>query len=139
MEKITDNKIILKTKEGYESEEAAEKARITKVEKSVSTFSVSEFALCLHRNMARWAVYPTNVTPVTGNQCGYLSPQAFGGLKYQVLWRAPYQDVYCIETQDFGKVNIYAPTDWDSCFVRPITRSCINNFYPHDPDKYTGE
>ena len=135
MEKITDNEIILNTKEGYESEEAAEKARIAKVGRNIS-----DLALCLHRNMVRWAVYPTNVTPVTGNQCGYLAPQAFGGLKYQVLWNAPYKDVYCIETQDFGKVNIYAPVDWDSCWVRPHNlRSCQNNFYPHDPNQFTGE
>ncbi|MGG7220869.1 N-acetylmuramoyl-L-alanine amidase [Bacillus sp. ATD] len=54
-----------------------------------------------------WRIYPTNKAPVKGNECGYLRPQKFGGLKYEVLAN-PQTDVYTIKTDQFGKVNIYA-------------------------------
>ncbi|NLS42553.1 LysM peptidoglycan-binding domain-containing protein [Bacillus subtilis] len=54
-----------------------------------------------------WRIYPTNKAPVKGNECGYLRPKKFGGLKYEVLAN-PQTDVYTIKTDQFGKVNIYA-------------------------------
>ncbi|WEZ21269.1 N-acetylmuramoyl-L-alanine amidase [Bacillus subtilis] len=54
-----------------------------------------------------WRIYPTNKAPVKGNECGYLRPKKFGGLKYEVIAN-PQTDVYTIKTDQFGKVNIYA-------------------------------
>ncbi|MCY8898129.1 N-acetylmuramoyl-L-alanine amidase [Bacillus spizizenii] len=54
-----------------------------------------------------WRIYPTNKAPVKGNECGYLRPKKFGGLKYEILAN-PQVDVYTIKTDQFGKVNIYA-------------------------------
>ncbi|UTL73918.1 N-acetylmuramoyl-L-alanine amidase [Bacillus halotolerans] len=54
-----------------------------------------------------WRIYPTNKAPVKGNECGYLRPKKFGGLKYEILAN-PQTDVYTIKTDQFGKVNIYA-------------------------------
>ncbi|MCY9083726.1 LysM peptidoglycan-binding domain-containing protein [Bacillus inaquosorum] len=54
-----------------------------------------------------WRIYPTNKAPVKGNECGYLRPKKFGGLKYEVLAN-PQTDVYTIKTDQFGQVNIYA-------------------------------
>jgi len=54
-----------------------------------------------------WRVYPTNKSPVKGNEKGFLNPKKFGGLEYEVL-ATPQTDLYTIKTGDFGKVNIYA-------------------------------
>ncbi|MCA1182376.1 N-acetylmuramoyl-L-alanine amidase [Bacillus licheniformis] len=54
-----------------------------------------------------WRIYPTNKAPVKGNECGFLRPKKFGGLKYEILAN-PQTDVYTIKTAQFGKVNIYA-------------------------------
>lgn len=71
--------------------------------------------LYLKPHMSKWNVYPINVAPVTGNQCGTLAPAKFGGLEYEILGN-PQNDVYTIQTQSFGKVNIYVPEDNDSEF-----------------------
>lgn len=71
--------------------------------------------LFLNAHVSKWNVYPTNVAPVIGNQCGSLSPSQFGGLEYKILGN-PQTDVYTIQTESFGKVNIYVPKDRDSKF-----------------------
>lgn len=53
-----------------------------------------------------WRVYRTNMAPVVGNECGKLKPSKFGGLTYEILGK-PQKDVVTIQTQDYGKVNIY--------------------------------
>lgn len=53
-----------------------------------------------------WRVYKTNVAPIVGNECGKLKPSKFGGLTYEILAK-PQKDVVTIQTQDYGKVNIY--------------------------------
>ena len=53
-----------------------------------------------------WRVYKTNVAPIVGNECGKLKPSKFGGLTYEILGK-PQKDVVTIQTQDYGKVNIY--------------------------------
>lgn len=69
----------------------------------------------LKSHMTSWAVYPISVVPVKSNACGYLNPSVYGGLDYEILAN-PQLDVYTIETQSFGKVNIYIPKDDDSKF-----------------------
>ena len=69
--------------------------------------------LNLHPHMDSWYVYPTNIEPVIGNQCGALAPSEFDGLSYWIVAN-PETDVYTIDTQSFGRVNIYAPRDNDS-------------------------
>ena len=74
----------------------------------------------LNPHVASWRVYPTNVAPVIANACGSLAPKQFGGLSYEILGN-PQTDVYTIQTQNFGKVNIYAPRDNDSSITeQPI-------------------
>ena len=53
-----------------------------------------------------WRVYKTNVQPVKVNACGTIKPSKFGGLSYKILGN-PMKDVYTIQTDSFGKVNIY--------------------------------
>lgn len=53
-----------------------------------------------------WRVYKTNVAPIVGNECGKLKPSKYGGLTYEILAK-PQKDVVTIQTQDYGKVNIY--------------------------------
>lgn len=62
--------------------------------------------LYLPKSASSWRVYPTNKTPVKGNEKGFLNPAKFGGLSYEVIAK-PQKDVVTIETSDFGKVNIY--------------------------------
>ena len=69
--------------------------------------------LNLNPHVASWRVYPTNVEPIIQNACGSLAPKQFGGLSYEILGN-PQTDVYTIQTQSCGRVNIYAPRDADS-------------------------
>ena len=69
--------------------------------------------LNLNPHVASWRVYPTNVAPIIKNASGSLAPKQFGGLSYEILGN-PQTDVYTIQTQSFGRVNIYAPRDNDS-------------------------
>lgn len=72
--------------------------------------------LNLHPHMASWAVYNENGPYTTMHLVGRLSPQEFGGLSFKVLGN-PVNDIYLIQTEDFGKVGIYAPRDEDSSFT----------------------
>ena len=69
--------------------------------------------LNLNPHVASWRVYPTNVAPIIKNACGSLAPKTYGGLSYDILGN-PQTDVYIIQIQSFGRVNIYAPRDNDS-------------------------
>lgn len=69
--------------------------------------------LNLKPHVSSWRVYPTNVAPIIKNACGSLAPKQFCGLSYEILGN-PQTDVYTIQTQSFGRVNIYAPRDNDS-------------------------
>lgn len=69
--------------------------------------------LNLHPHVATWRVYPLNVAPIIGNECGKLAPAQYGGLSY-VIQATLATDIYQIKTQTFGVVKIYAPKDEDS-------------------------
>jgi len=71
------------------------------------TTSSGKKCLYLPSSADSWRIYPTNKAPVKGNECGFLRPKKFGGLKYEILAN-PQTDVYTIKTDQFGKVNIYA-------------------------------
>lgn len=80
--------------------------------------------LNLHSHMEKWAIYATNVRPVTGNQKGYLKPKMFGGLSYKII--EDRGDVKIINTGDYGTVQIYAPTDADSSITdKPIYNNIV--------------
>jgi hypothetical protein len=66
--------------------------------------------LYLPASARTWGIYKTNVIPVTKNIFAYLSPAYYGGLRYQVLGY-PYGNVVTIQTQMFGKVNIYVGSE----------------------------
>jgi N-acetylmuramoyl-L-alanine amidase len=63
--------------------------------------------LVLPKSSDSWNVYPTNKAPVKANACGQLNPKKYGGLTYEIIGN-PQDDVYTIDTDSFGKVNIYA-------------------------------
>lgn len=75
--------------------------------------------LNLHPHVTSWRVYPMNKPPVVGNECAKLSPSQYGGLSYKIL--EDRGNVKVIQTQMFGKVQIFAPTDSDSIItLKPI-------------------
>ena len=53
-----------------------------------------------------WRVYPMDVAPVVGNECGMLYPSQFDGLSYTIKGYTM-DDVAIIETRDYGEVQIY--------------------------------
>jgi N-acetylmuramoyl-L-alanine amidase len=69
--------------------------------------------LNLQPHMSSWKVYPLGASPVSGNEVGNLAPATFGGLSYRII-DEPSNNLYTIETESFGRVNIYAPRDPDS-------------------------
>ena len=76
------------------------------VEKYTGTTQSNVKWINLPSNATSWRVYKTNVTPVKGHECGFVKPSKFGGLSYRILGN-PQKDVYTIQTDSFGKVNIY--------------------------------
>lgn len=87
--------------------------------KVVVSYVVTKQYLNLKPHVNSWRVYPTNVAPVKGNECGFLAPSNYGGLTYEILAN-PQTDVYTIQTALLGKVNIYAPRDNDSTITNYI-------------------
>lgn len=68
-----------------------------------------------------WRWYPLGKTPVPANAGGFLRPASFGGLTYQILDR-PMANVVTIQTQDFGKVNIWVGPDTVAQFGGSVTK-----------------
>lgn len=69
--------------------------------------------LNLKPHMQIWKIYNQN-GPYTSNKAiASLAPSKFGGLSYEILG-SPQTDVHLIQTEQFGKVAIYAPRDNDS-------------------------
>lgn len=79
----------------------------------VSYVASNKKYLNLNPHINSWRVYPTSKSPVIGNEVGSLAPSRYGGLSYEVIGN-PQNDVYTIQTESFGRVNIYAPRDNDS-------------------------
>ena len=73
---------------------------------STSKPSSKKKTVTLPASAKSWRVYPTNKSPVIGNECGYLYPSKFGGLTYDIL-ATPQTDVVTIKTRDYGRVNVY--------------------------------
>lgn len=71
--------------------------------------------LNLDSSVTSWRVYPTNVLPVKGNECGKLNPSKCGGLSYSLIERKS-DKVAIINTNDFGKVQIYIGNDTKNNF-----------------------
>lgn len=75
--------------------------------KKIPTIAVSATPkLYLSASEPTWRVYPMNVAPTVGNECGFILPAKFGGLVYDVLGYTQ-QQVAIIQTRDFGRVQIY--------------------------------
>lgn len=68
--------------------------------------------LNLHPHNASWRIYPIGSPATVGNECGRLAPATYGGLSYSIL--EDRGDIKIIETEYWGKVQIYAPRDNDS-------------------------
>lgn len=62
--------------------------------------------LYLPSNVDTWRVYPLDVRPVVGNECGFLLPSKFDGLEYNIVDYSM-NNVAIIDTRDFGRVQIY--------------------------------
>lgn len=67
--------------------------------------------------MSSWRVYDLKSPVRAGQEKAKLNPKKFGGLSYEILDN-PQKDVYTIQTNQFGKVNIYAPRDIDSTITQ---------------------
>ncbi|WP_053219874.1 N-acetylmuramoyl-L-alanine amidase family protein [Virgibacillus senegalensis] len=63
--------------------------------------------LILPADAETWRVYPLGVSPVKGNEKGFLKPSKFRGLEYTIEGSTQ-THVYIIETANFGRVQIYA-------------------------------
>ena len=63
--------------------------------------------LRLPGTVSKWRVYRENGPYTVGNEVGYLNPAKFGGLTYEIKGDRM-NDVVVIDTQDFGRVAIYA-------------------------------
>ncbi|WP_053074928.1 N-acetylmuramoyl-L-alanine amidase family protein [Ornithinibacillus californiensis] len=74
---------------------------------SGNTSSSTGKHLHLPSSETSWRVYPLGVSPVKGNEVGFLNPAKFGGLSYEILGNTQ-AHVYIIETSDFDRVQIYA-------------------------------
>lgn len=79
--------------------------------KPTTTVSNKKY-LNLKPHVKSWRVYKTNVVARVGNECGFLAPANYGGLSYLIL--EDKGDVKIINTQSYGRVQIYAPRDNDS-------------------------
>ena len=66
--------------------------------------------LNLNSNVSSWRVYPLNVLPIKGNECGFLNPEKNNGLSY-TLCEQKNDKVVVINTENFGKVQIYIGKD----------------------------
>ena len=69
--------------------------------------------LNLNPNVTSWRVYPLSKNATIGNEIGFLAPKQYGGLSYEIL-ESRNNNVYIINTQVWGKVQIFAPRDNDS-------------------------
>jgi len=78
--------------------------------------------LVLPASSSSWRVYPLNRAPVVGNEIGLLNPKKFGGLSYKILGN-PQKDVYIIQTDDFGRVQVYAHPSTGARIVKDTTPS----------------
>lgn len=77
------------------------------LQKNKNTNSSTGKYLHLPSSVNSWRVYPIGISPVKGNEVGFLNPEKFGGLMYEILGSTQ-AHVYIIETRDFGRVQIYA-------------------------------
>jgi hypothetical protein len=75
--------------------------------------SVVGKTLFLPKDNPTWRVYPLNKRPVIGNEVAKILPAKFGGLSYKILGN-PFPSTYTIQTQDFGKVNIWCGPGTDA-------------------------
>ena len=63
--------------------------------------------LNLHPHVASWSIYNVNGPYVTASRIGAVAPAQYGGLSYAILGN-PTTDVYIIQTENFGRVAIWA-------------------------------
>ena len=68
--------------------------------------------LNLKPHVKSWRVYPLNKSATIGNEIGALAPATYGGLTYKII--EDIGDIKIIDTGNFGRVQIYAPRDYDS-------------------------
>lgn len=79
--------------------------------------SVAGKKLFLPSAAGTWRVYPLNRSPVVGNEVGKLAPGSFPpGLTYDILAN-PASHIFTIQTETYGRVNIYAGPDTIAQFV----------------------
>lgn len=82
-------------------------------DKLISTKPRKEY-LHLHRNVTSWRVYPIGVARTPQNAVGILNPSLYGGLEYEILEFKENRQVAIIQTQMFGKVQIWIGPDTKS-------------------------
>lgn len=68
----------------------------------------------------KYGTYSLGVQPVYKNIDKWLRPDKFGGMSYEIIGDTDYQDVYLIETKDFGKRQVYLDISRASITDKPL-------------------
>lgn len=90
----------------YDSKENSTSSNTSNSKPSSNTSTKKKQILYLPKTASSWRVYPLNKKPVKGNECAYLNPKKYGGLKYEIIkWTST--NVCVIKTLMFGVVQIY--------------------------------
>ncbi|GAB4073246.1 hypothetical protein GCM10028778_08050 [Barrientosiimonas marina] len=96
---------------------------------TVSSGSGGQEIVTLPASSNSWRSYPVDAASTKGNEKGFLRPSKFGGLQYDVLGH-PQKNVVTINTDNFGKGNIY---------VAPDTGATISNGSSNQSDNSGGD
>lgn len=67
--------------------------------------------LWLKPTVSSWRVYPLGVQPKAGRELATLNPAKYGGLAYRILSVTQFPQTVVIETQMYGRVNIFVDND----------------------------
>ena len=88
--------------------------------------------LNLSSTVAIWSIYNVHGPYLVSDRIGTLTPAQFGGLSYRIL-ETKGEDIYIIQTENFGKVAIWAG-DSDSTFTSYPVYSTISSSAPLTED-----
>lgn len=90
-------------KKALGSQYAAVQKRVDEILKP----KVKKTYLQLAAHESSWRIYRLGVSPVVGNEVGFLNPKQYGGLEYEVLGYQDNGNTAIIQTSMFGKVKIF--------------------------------
>jgi N-acetylmuramoyl-L-alanine amidase len=95
------------TEGGWVSMAYTTPAKATTPTKPVAKPAPAKKYVTLPASAKQWGIYRQGVQPVSKNIFAYLAPSKFGGLTYEIKGWTVANQVALIDTQDFGRVQIY--------------------------------